>query len=457
MNPYIPNMYRIKKFKEGFLIVAEQGGWVYLKRKDFRRFIKGDLDDNLFGMLEKAGIILTEKNTDEIVKAEYNRRRFMRSPPGLHIILPTVRCNHQCVYCHSAAKTHGDFDMDKETARKIVDFIMDVPGKKKKIEYQGGDATINFDIVKEIFEYASAKGSETGQEMGFSLVTNTTLLDEKMIEWIARNKISLATSIDGPKDLHDKNRPYVGGKGTYEDVIKKMKLCHEKGVRAGALMVTTRYSLSRAKDIVDEYVKLGMDSIQLKFLNKIGDADDKWKEIGYSAEEYIEFWKEAMEYLIEVNKKGTKIVERLTGFIVKKILTYDEPGFLDFRNPCGIALGQIAYNYNGDIYSCDEGRGFDIFKLGNVKEMDWVTYIGNPQVRNLVEMSVLETSYCDTCVYKPYCGQCPVLNYAETGNLIPKVAKSTRCKIFKAMFDWVFKKMLTDAEAREVLSSWLPK
>ena len=108
--------------------------------------------------------------------------------------------------------------------------------------------------------------------------TELTLMDEQKLEWIRANDVKITTSLDGPEDVHDRNRRYDTGQATYKDVAEKLKMCREKRMRVGALMVTTRYSLDKHKEIIDEYVKQGLEGIQLKYINKIGFAEKTWKE-----------------------------------------------------------------------------------------------------------------------------------------------------------------------------------
>jgi hypothetical protein len=63
-----------------------------------------------------------------------------------------------------------------------------------------------------------------------------------------------------------------------------------------------------------------------------------------------------MDYILELNKKGINFREMLSGIYLSKILTDRDPNYLDERSPCGACIGQVAYNYDGKIYSCDEGR-----------------------------------------------------------------------------------------------------
>ena len=456
---YILPFYRIKKNKDKILLITDQGSWAVLSRNKYKELLRYELSEQIIEQLEQKGIILTEKNTHIFINQEILRKKFLVHPPSLHIIIPTLRCNHQCIYCHSSAEQDQKkgCDLNEETAKEIVDFIMQSPSKKIKIEFQGGDGLLNFPILKYIIKYSQNKIKESEKDLMITLVTNLTLMTDEQIKYLREKKVSITTSLDGPKEIHDNNRKYLGGQGTYDDVITKIKTCRENNIRVGALMVTTRKSLEKAEEIVDEYIERGFTGIQLKFLNKIGFAEKDWKNVGYTPEEYLDFWKKSMEYIIQKNKEGINIVERFTTLLLKKIIKGIEPGFLDLRSPCGIALGQIAYNYNGDIYSCDEGRGFEIFNLGNVKQISFKEYANSKPVHKLIESSILETTYCDTCIYKPYCGTCPVLNYAEQKSLIAKNATNYRCKILKGQFDWIFEKIINEPETRTIFSKWIEK
>ena len=142
--------------------------------------------------------------------------------------------------------------------------------------------------------------------------------------------------------------------------------------------------------------------------------------------------------------------------MLTKILTDKDPGFLDLRSPCGAAIGQLVYNYDGKVYTCDEGRMVkdDTFMLGDVNKDDYKKIISNPKVKTMVMASTLDNLSCDYCVYKPYCGVCPVLSYALYGNLFPQIINTDQCKIHKEMFDYLFRK-LQNERIKEVFHKWL--
>jgi len=323
------------------------------------------------------------------------------------------------------------------------------------IEFQGGETLLAYDTFQYIVTKAKQMAKERGKNVSFEIVTNLTLMNDTYLDWIIKQGINICTSIDGPKYVHDKNRQFEGGKPTYDIVSKKVKHMRDRGASVGILMVTSRYSLPFWKEIIDEYVSLGAKVMQLKYINKLGFAADKWDEQAYSIEEFTDFWKKGVDYMIELNKKGVFIKERYVEIILHKILTKYDPSFTDFRSPCGIVTGQIAYNFNGDIYSCDEGRNFDIFQLGNVKTSKYDEVLSKVQSQQLIASSMNDNLLCDNCVYKPWCGTCVVMNYAEEGSLIPKLPGNSHHILFEMMFDYIFDKIVFDEDAKNVLLTWL--
>jgi radical SAM protein with 4Fe4S-binding SPASM domain len=285
-------------------------------------------------------------------------------------------------------------------------------------------------------------------------------MDDEKLDFLVRKKVSICTSLDGHKILHDKNRKKMK-ESNYDKVsfwVKRInEIYQEKNVESevNALLTVTKESLKYPKEIIDEYLKFGFNKIHLRFLNKIGCASNVWPHIGYSAEEFINFWKKAMDYILELNKKGKEIIERMAVIIIQKAILNFEPNYLELRSPCGAAIGQLLYDYDSKIYSCDEGRmlGDDLFLLGDVNSVSSYSEImSSPEVCSLV-LSSINDSFCDSCVYKPYCGICPVCSYVEKNNIVANVRETTRCKIFMEQFDYIFKK-LQETENEKIFIGW---
>ncbi len=456
---YILNNIRFKTLRGKYLLTTDTGAWILLNKSAYLNLKNNKIKKPLFNLLEEKGIIITKNNIEKVVSDQRERLDFLFRGASLHIILPTLRCNHKCVYCHSAAQDADKkkFDMDKKTIDKTLDFIFQTPAKAITIEFQGGDALLRADSFKYTVQKAKKLNKKFNKDVYFALVTNLTIMDEKIMDFLKKEKVRICTSLDGPKKIHDLNRIYTGHTSSYDAVTKNLRLLKKNKIPVSTLMVTTKHSLPHWKGIIDEYAKWGFTSIQLKYLNKLGFAKNTWGEIGYTVEEFLVFWKKAADYILELNKKGTYIEERYIKIILMKILSKKDPAFLDLRSPCGMVIGQMAYNHNGDIYSCDEGRNFELFKLGNVKKDTYKGILSSEKSQQLISSSINDILVCDNCIYKPYCGHCPVMNYAEEGNLIPKLPSNSKCRYHKFAFDYVFEKLLFDKEARKIFFSWMKK
>lgn len=410
---------------------------------------KYELSDELYKVLLSKGIILTGENIKSVIEGYKKKFRYLYSGAILHLVIPTLQCNQKCLYCHSNAilPSLKEKKLDKSTADRILNFIFQSPSNYIQIEFQGGESLLNFDMVKYIVNKAFFLNKEKKKELKFEIVTNLTLLNDDIIEFLSQNKIGICTSLDGPKNIHDMNRKFIDGRGTYQNVTKMIAKLRRKNINVGLLMVTTRHSLPYWKEIVDEYVKFGQHTIRLKFLDFLGFAQPEWDQIGYTVEEFLDFWKKAVDYIFSLNKKGILMIESNVDLILKKLFAKTDPNFLDLRSPCGIVTGQLAYNYNGDIYSCDEGRSDKYYILGNVKKDNYKSIISSKKSKEFVSSSITENYLCDSCVYKPFCGVCPVLSRAETKSLLTTLPKDNHCKIFKFIFDQVFDKVINDYES----------
>jgi His-Xaa-Ser system radical SAM maturase HxsB len=442
----------VRKIGKDYLVTLDHGSWITMGEQEYKMLNRRKMPESQIKKYEEEGLLITKKSVKEIEEKYRRRYHFLGKPPGLHIIIPTLRCNMACDYCHSEAKGQDSngCDMNTETASKVVDFILANENKELYIEFQGGEPLLNFKVIKHIIEDVRSK-NKSNKKINYILVTNLTLLNDEHLAFIQDNKIRLSTSIDGPAKLHDKHRRFLSGNGSHASVISAIDKLKKNKIPVGMLLTTTKDSLPHPEEIVDEYVRLGAQIIQLKPINWIGRGKESQR---YTAEEFIEYWTKSVDYMIRLNKKGVQISERTATVLLKKILTDYDPNFLDIRSPCGAVIGQLLYDQKGDIYSCDDGKIFEIFKVGSVEDENYHNLLGKSNARAIIAASINGNYLCYSCAYKPYCGTCPVANYAEDGTAIPKLYKNFRCKIRKAQFDYLFGKIINSPDESEMLKKW---
>ena len=348
--------------------------------------------------------------------------------------------------------------MNEETARKSVDLALRTPSSALCIEFQGGEPLLNWPVLKYVVGYALEANKRKNKNLKFSLVSNLTLMDEEKLRFLLDHNVNICCSLDGPEEIHNKNRAFLEEGGSYAPLAKHIHMIQEAITKKreestgafvdnlNALTTITRHSLPHWKEIVDEYLKFGFTSIFLRPLSPFGFERRATKNIGYEAKEFVDFYVKAMDYILELNLRGHLFVEKNAYFVLKKILKGNDPGFLELRSPCGAGIGQMAFNPDGRIYTCDEGRmaarmGHENFRIGDVQKSEFNDLIDNNVVKTSCVSSCLEShAGCADCVYKPYCGICPVANLTKYGTIFPQMPDTDHCKIMMGIFDYLFVK-----------------
>lgn len=467
--------FRFKKFDaDNYLITNDIWKYSFLNNDEFWDFISGNFssdNDKYKELLEKKFIKNNDYNKD--MSYSYARKNwFLAYWPSLHIIVTTLRCNHKCQYCHAAVApmTAKDMDMTENTAKKVVDTIFYTSNPSLTIEFQWWESLVNWDIVKFIVEYSEIRAGHLWKNLTFALVSNLTLMDEEKLDYLINHNVHISTSLDWDEENHNYNRTFKDW-NSFEEVTYRIKRINEEYEKrwiqnkVWALMTVTKKTLSRYKESIDAYVDLWLDSIFLRPLNPYWFAAADLEKLWYAPEEFIDFYKKSMDYILELNKKWIIFRETLSSIYLSKILTDSDPNYLDERSPCGACIWQVAYNYDGKIYSCDEWRMLwrmwdDNFFMTDLKDTWKETYkamINSETTNIMVQASTLDwlPGYNDS-VYKPYIWVCPIHTYKTTWNIISNFAKDHKKVLDFAILDYIFDK-LRNEENKKVFEIWLSK
>jgi His-Xaa-Ser system radical SAM maturase HxsB len=393
------------------------------------------------------------------------RTRLGRLPDstGLHIFVVTLRCEHTCRYCQvsrqSAAKS--EFDMTEETARRALELAFRSPSPHLKIEFQGGEPLLNFPLVRWITAEAKRMNAGYGKDLAFVIATNLALIDDEMLEFCAEQDVHLSTSLDGPQDLHNGNRRRPGQDSWQQAVAGIARVQERLGPdRISALMTTTEAALGRATEIIDTYADLGLRGVFLRPISPYGFALRGRGGAKYDVDRWLEFYAAGLDRIVELNRRGVKMVEIYASIVAKKMLTNTDPGYVDLTSPAGIGLGALVYNYDGDIYASDEGRmlaemGDHTFRLGNVDDSSYAdVMLSDGLLRPLTESIALSAPMCATCAFEPYCGADPVFHHATTGDFTGHKALSAFCRRNMGVFTLLLRKMRDDSHFRSLMRQW---
>jgi uncharacterized protein len=421
--------------------------------------------------LARKGLLAGGRSAEDEATGLARRKTFLATGPYLHVLVTTLRCNQGCVYCHASriGMSSPGHDMTLETAEQAVAVALQSPSPTLTFEFQGGEPLANYPVVRHVIERALELGRGSGKSIRFSLVSNLSLMDDEKMAFLVDHGVQICTSLDGPQDLHDANRPLAGG-SSHAETVRWMERINRAYLDRGldrdlyhveALLTVTRASLPRARDIVDEYVRRGLQAIFVRPLNPFGFATRTWGKIGYGTDEFLAFHRAVLDDLVARNRTGTQLLERLATIFLSKILSGTDPNYLDIRSPCGAGIGQIAYDHDGSVFCCDEGRmvnqmGDPMFRMGHLSRDGYGDLVESEVVRSLCVASCLEAlPGCSSCAYLPYCGSCPVFNYATQGNIFGRMPDNEKCRLHMGVLDDLFGRLgAADPETAAIFRRW---
>lgn len=390
------------------------------------------------------------------------KKELVISGPSLHIIVPTLQCEHTCQYCQvSRSLDNTGYAMTSEQVDLACDTIFQSPSQSLTIEFQGGDPLLRFDLIRRAIDRVNLINVKEKRDIRFVITSTLHQLTESMCVFLKENNVYLSTSVDGPAFIHNLNRP-IPNRNSFERTLDGISMARtligEDSV--SALMTTTKLSLKHPEDIVDEYVRLGFKEICLRPLSHYGFATRNQKAVGYSLQEYEEFYERAFNRIVFWNKNGYHLQEASASILLNKMLSPFDAGFVDLQSPTGAGLATILYNYDGYIYPSDEARmlvesGDNGFRLGEIGD-PLAKILSSSVMKSLVSESLVNfVPGCTDCAFKSYCGPDLIEAKGRFGSITAPVIWTNHCRRHKWHFDFLFRKLKSvDEQLVSLMHFW---
>ncbi|PLK48308.1 His-Xaa-Ser system radical SAM maturase HxsB [Uliginosibacterium sp. TH139] len=452
-----------------YVVTNLAGEFILLERGLLHRLVEGGLSptEPIYADL-RARHFLSDSHSkmapDLLAIKVRTRNEHLANWTGLHMFVLTQRCDHSCPYCQVSRQSEDKtaFDMSREHAEKAVALTLRSPNPAIKIEFQGGESFLNFDLLKHVVLTAKAANEQLAhpKDLKFIVATNLSVATDEMLDFCAQHEIGISTSLDGPRDLHNKNRPRPGD-DSYERTIEGIARVRQRLGRhsVSALMTTTEASLSRGREIVDEYVEQGFGGIFLRPLSPYGFAVKTRFFRAYNAEQWLNFYDDALDYVIELNRQGLEFREYYAATILTKMLTCKDPGYVDLRSPAGIGMAGVIYNHDGTVYASDESRMLaemqdTTFKLGCVDDSFETLYTNETFLQAVDETFAYSAPMCTDCAFEPWCGADPVFHWRQQQDMVGRKPESEFCQRNMHIFRGLISRMENDPYVRRLFTQW---
>jgi uncharacterized protein len=339
--------------------------------------------------------------------------------PIQRIVLNTTnQCNLACGYCYEysedkIASTKGNPKfMSDSIARAAIDTLMteSVGRNALHVTFFGGETLLNFPLMKESVQYATAEATAAGKTVDFSLTTNATLLTEEIADFLAQYRIGVTVSIDGDKELHDRMRVFHSGKGSYDIIAPRIKmlLARHRTNFIGA-RVTLSSGVREIRRIYDHLTQeFGFEGVG--FAPATANPDRLYHINGAKMDRVLDEFEElAWEYRDNAISGGRHFFTNVSDTIKEVHLGISK------AYTCGAGLGLLGVGTSGDIAACHRFVDSPVAQMGNV------TTTGlNREARHefLEKHHIGAREDCHTCWVRPVCaGGCyheSYINHGET-------------------------------------------
>jgi uncharacterized protein len=363
------------------------------------RFASPDIVDTVQEFM-RLHILTTSQAAPVVTQAFLNVEHF---PVSSLVVNVANKCNLHCTYCYEpemAKYGPAPVQMSWDTARASVDFLFHKAGNSRAVNliFFGGEALLNFKLMRQVVAYAEEKSCETGKTVDFSLTTNGTLLTDEIIDFFQAHRFGVTISMDGPQDLHDKRRSFLTSrgerKGSYDLLLPRVKRLLERySARPVVARVTVTKGTVEVVRIYEHLSGFGFFEVGFSPVTAKTGAD-------YGLEPA-----DLRQVLAGFKELGHQYVERAlqnqyTGFSNLSTLLTDLHAGTNKLFPCGAGLGLLDVDGNGDVYLCHRFPGIEEHRYGNIR--DGLDYDRLNEFVNSAHVG--NKPVCQTCWIRGICG-----------------------------------------------------
>lgn len=349
----------------------------------------------------------------------------------------TNQCQLKCRYCYYGEKgtvhmsTSKVFAATQNMAALFGDKLKDV-----NIHYMGGEPLVAWNQILDLNEKSKAHFAKLGIPFRWSLTSNLVGLTEKRAEHMIREKAGIHCSIDGPADIHNRNRPFRSGKDSFAKVVKAIPLALQITPNDTARVTVCPEDAHRMPEIAHEILDRGFKTVGLFPAHMDGWGDEAFKG-----------WQEGIAGAFDLVAKKYGREKRVSTIVRETPRGVQKNGF----SYCGAGKGLWAIGVDGKLYFCHH--------MTNHHELAIVdaSTASVEEIRRAIEGSPVPPR---TNLPQDVCTQCPALffcnggcwsdNFLASGSSIAHEPSDCRLKV--ATVEAIGERMLIDPpKKREVI------
>lgn len=340
-------------------------------------------------------------------------------------------CNLRCKYCfyydiseNRDIKNYGI--MKEDILEKMIKRVFEEVEESVTFAFQGGEPTVAGLSYFEKFHQLVNKYNTKNIFITYTIQTNGTLIDKKWIPILKKYNYLVGISLDGNKEVHDSFRKDNENLGTFNRVLKTIKLLKKEEIDFNILTVVNKLTVKEGKIIYNFFKNSGFKYLQ--FIPCLDNLYSNEKEdYTLEAEDYGKFLNDIFDEWYNDILSNKKISIRYFDNILKIILG-NEPESCDMIGHCNI---NGIIEADGSVYPCDF-YVLDDLRLGNINENSFLELFTGEKAKKFMTFSFGMDNSCKICKYYRLCrGGCK--RHKENDGV--NGYKNKFCRSYKMFFD----------------------
>ncbi|MFI3238294.1 MAG: anaerobic sulfatase maturase [Lachnospiraceae bacterium] len=358
---------------------------------------------------------------------------------GLNLLIKPAsgNCNMRCKYCFYAdeminreVSTYGI--MSIETLEVVLDKALKEATGQLTIAFQGGEPTLaGFPFFEHVVEYVSTHNYNKCQ-INYGLQTNGYMLDERWAKLFHDNNFLIGVSLDGTKEIHDKYRVDAKGEGTFDRIMKNLKMFEEYQVEFNILTVVHADVAENIGKIYNFYKREGFMYQQYieclePFKEMVGT-----QEYSLTPEKYSKFLVTLFRKWYKDLEAGNYVYNRFFENVLM-IIAGQRPESCNMQGVCG---KQWVVEADGSVYPCDF-YALDEWKIGNLLTDSFDQIEANRADIGFIECSKNQPDECKACKWFPICRN-GCRRHCEPVTMDER-SRNYFCKAFKDFYENTYK------------------
>lgn len=330
-------------------------------------------------------------------------------------------CNLNCKYCYANGGVYNSAEklMNFNTAKTAIDKFISYFGEIQQIQFFGGEPLLNYELISQCCEYIiqEQKNGRIHYIPIFGIVTNGTVINEKIINIIKKYNINITISCDGPKKINDLLRVDLNGNGTYDTISNTIRiLYHENNIIPNIEVTYTQYHRNQG---------LNVSQLLSFFKDNFGIHNIHIVPVNIDNELAIDNYADFLESITYENIKNHDTIHKV------KNIVYNLCNNCGDYKVCGAGTNVFCVNVKGDVYPC--------FMMNDIEGLR-VTNIFNDKEHFMADIKTCQDKYdfnqklrspCKECFNKLLCNGCMGINVLQNGNPLHFVDKE--CEFLRAL------------------------